>query len=358
MNKISNYELFCLTVLNCCSIFPGIGASFSIKDGRTTSLISASIGLLLGIITIILITNIKKHIKGNSIFDFKENKNILIRITAIIIIIISLIIFFINSWTIINFFISQLLTRNSYYILAIVFFLSVFFLANKKTTTITRVSIILFIFYLFFSITTFICLADQINVENILPIFTTNKINFIKVIIYAYSFVTSPVILLLSIPKKELKEEKKYTKTILIGYITSITIMILYLFYIISIYGVDLAEIAIYPGYYLYKNIKIFNFIERIENILIGGYINCNFINFVLISHIIKNITKEITKKHNSIITLIITITIPIISIYTFKKDYIYTIYKYYPYMLFIALILTSLISIILILKKTKQKKH
>ena len=109
MNKISKYELFSLTVLLCGSVFPGIAAGSCIRIARSTSLIAIILGFLLGGLILFAVSFINKHIKGESIFDFKSNKNIFLRIIALSILIVALIILFLNSWTLINFFISQLL---------------------------------------------------------------------------------------------------------------------------------------------------------------------------------------------------------------------------------------------------------
>ncbi len=357
MNKISKYELFCLTVLLCGSIFPGIAFGNCIRLAKSTSLISIFLGFIFGLFIVIFVSFLHNNIFGDSIFDFKTNKNIFIRIVGICILLISIVILFLNSWTMINFFISQMLTRNSYYVLAIVFFSIVFFLANKKIPTIGRVSIILFILFSLFCLFSYFSLIPDLDFNNLLPIFNIPKSKFLEVMLYAFSFASSPVFLLLVFSKDRVNPKVNYTKTIIWGYIVSIIFMLIYSFYVIGVYGVELSNLATYPGYYLYKKIKVFNFIERVENILISTFINCYFICFSVIVFNIKDFFMFRMKKYYSIVTYVISIFIPIISIYLFKKYYIYKLFDYYPYILFFSILLIVLCGIFLFIEKKIIKK-
>ena len=197
-----------------------------------------------------------------------------------------------------------------------------------------------------FSFIAILSLISKINIYNFLPLFTTSKNNFLKVILYSYTLSSAPLIPVLILNNYK----DRSLKTILLGYLIGTVLIITYLFFILAVYGVDLASLAYYPGYFLLKNIKIFNFIERVENILIAIYINNAFINFATISHYYKS-------TFNKKIFIGLSLLIPIISIYCFKNYDIRFIYNYIPYLLGLLIIIIIVLSILSIIKKTIRKK-
>jgi hypothetical protein len=133
-------------------------------------------------------------------------------------------------------------------------------------------------------------------------------------------------------------DKKNFERKIIVSYLISSIIIEVFLFLIISIYGINLSTILTYPVYALFKKIQILGFIERIENfasiiIIIAFYAQGIYLNYYLKENITKAL-KITNKKHISIATYLISLIIPIISIAIFKNYNLVSTVKLSPYII------------------------
>ena len=169
-------------------------------------------------------------------------------------------------------------------------------------------------------------------------------------------FAVLPFISILSYKKNDISNEKKANKAIVSAYISGIICLMIFLFLIISIYGINIASIFSYPEYYMFKKINSFNFIQRIENILsLNIFIAffgclCNSIYFIknFFNHTF-NIKNNNAKKY---IIIFITIIIPLISIFLFRNFKVTFLFRYYPIISIILLITLFINFIFIFIKK------
>lgn len=362
MEKISYKEVFVLTFFVSVTLFIGFGDVRMMTVAGNSSLLSILIGTVIGMIPILIIVYISKFTKNDSLFTVLKDKfgvfgiilNILLCICAIAFL-------FLTSWLFVQFVISQFLTRNSYYILAIVFFGICAFTASKGIQVISRVSLIFYMITFIAIIIIIGFLIPNVEINNILPIFDVSKTNFIKSIFLISCLAAIPCFIILGIPRKNLVDEKKYKYGLIFGYVLACLICLMILFFIISVYGVDLAKIFSYPSYNVLKKIHALNFIERVENIasvsIFAFYFGSFFATLHFCGECLKDSFSIKSKNIKNILIYVIGIIVPIISIWFFKKEYINLVYKNYPFISLGVLSLLIFIALLLFVSSFRQKK-
>ena len=157
-----------------------------------------------------------------------------------------------------------------------------------------------------------------------------------------------------SIPKNQIENQQKLSKSILIFYIfASISFILLFIF-IIGIFGIELSQLFYYPEFTLLKKINYFDFIQHIENILSAQWLYSLFISDVIGLHFIKDYLKYL-KMDKKYILLVISLISLITSIFIFKNSTVgYNfVKKYFIIILTIPIFALCVISdIIIIIKK------
>ena len=129
-----------------------------------------------------------------------------------------------------------------------------------------------------------------------------SKIKLLKVISYTIAFTVLVLI----------------TKNIINKKNNVLSFIAIFLFFLLSIYGIELSTILTYPVYALFKKIQILGFIERIENF---AGIQIITVFFVQASYLIYYIKRNLIKnKNQKKLTYLIALVIPITSIFIFKN--------------------------------------
>lgn len=362
MEKISYKEVFVLTFFVAVTLFVGFGDVRMMAVAGNSSLLSVVIGTFIGIIPLLIIIYISSFTKENSLFYVLKDKFGILGIVLNILLCFSAIAFlFLTSWLFVQFVISQFLTRNSYYILAFVFFAICAFTASKGIQVISRVSVILY-FITFIAIAIIIgFLIPNVELDNVIPIFDVSKVHFIKSLFLITCLTSIPCFIMLGVSRKDLVDEKKYKYSLIFGYVLACIISLIILFFIISVYGIDLAKIFSYPAYNVLKKIRALNFIERVENIASVSIFAFYFGSFFATLHFCNMCLKDSfsikSKVVSNILIYVIGILVPIISIWFFKQEYINLVYKCFPFAASGVLILLIFIALLLFISNLGNKK-
>ena len=260
MNKIGAKEIFSMTFLACTALYPGFGINSLLKTGNTTTLIAILVAFVIGFIPLMFIIKLQKKLEDENIFQYNKRKfkflGNIINISLILLVVYILFVLF-NSWTFFNFVISQFLTRNSYYFLAFIYMLIVSYMACKGLEAISRTSIVLTIISIFVIIVISLSLSPQIDINNLLPLFNISKMSFIKTVLQAVSLLCTPALALLIVNPERIDKKEKFKKYLIIGYILAFIFLLIYAFLILAIYGIELAKIFDYPGYFVYKQVSL-----------------------------------------------------------------------------------------------------
>jgi len=269
--------------------FVGFGFSLLRKLVGRDSWLAAILGTLLGALIVIILAKLKNKIDTN-IKDLKTNKfmkySLLIVFLLFNIFVFSQMIFifqtFASSFFLINsptFFISlpipfivYRITKNGFPTIA------------KIAEILMPISIILFLF-------SFFGLLQHFKLEYFKPLITTKPLTLLQGTLYFAAYSSSSFFLLLNVPMEKNKLAAKYT-------FSTITVVLLCVF-IIGVLGPNLIQIYRYPEYMMLKKIKIFNFIEKVENILSITWL---FDLFMAMSIAGENIKECLPRKKNNLI--------------------------------------------------------
>lgn len=208
------------------------------------------------------------------------------------------------------------------------FMLVVFCFIKNDIYSFFRCSTIIFYFYIFLEIITFILLFFYIDFNNILPI--SLEVNNIMDHSYLFiCFLVIPILFLLVVPKAIIKNDSKISKKIFITYLVISLIIFIKSLISISILGYNSISIYNYSDVVIYKNIDLFSFIERFEWLLCFNSITNMFFMISLSMYYVKeglNYILPIKKNISYLYPLIISIIVILIS-YFLEVNFSFMVY-------------------------------
>lgn len=286
---MSKRKMYSLSYFLGRAFFLGFGYSLLLSLTDKDAWICFILGTLLGIIPIYFLSKIKENMKGQSLKEYL-NQNKFFKIA--ILLLFFLLNFFILSQSlfILETFASSffLIKSPPYFILLPIIYL-LYRMTKKSWSTIGRVGEILMPFSLVIVLITSMILIPYADTTNFLPVMThSNKDMIMGTLFYAF-YSSAPFLLLLNTPMKDTKLCRKYL-------FSSATILLIGVL-IIAVLGPNLIQIYRYPEYMLLKKIKVFEFLEKIENIISVTWI----IDLFMIEAISANNIKDtIPKKKNN----------------------------------------------------------
>ena len=280
MKKLNKENLY-LTYFLSRPFTLGITYSLMFSYAQNDAIIGAFIGVLIGLLLIYIF------------HKFKLNK------THKILLLTLYIIFLITVLVVLEVFVhSFLLTRTPKLFIALPSILLAFFIASKKKNVLKK-SLIFFLaisFAIYFLI--ILSLLTYVKIDNMFPLFTHSSLN-IFLSGFVFGFLTaSPNILLLNEGITSKDHMKNYTIMSVFNVIVPFMIIVCLTKGIASIYS--------FPEYMILKRIKIFEFIENVENLSSSLWY---FDIIVFMSLLFKNIKKTV-KKNISYISIIIITTL------------------------------------------------
>ena len=363
MSKISSKELFVFTFFISIILFPGFGNTIILQTGKNTTMISSIFGFLIGFIPLLMIIYMINNTESKNIFTYnKEKFKFLGYIFNILYVIAIFYVVFAESWTTITFTISQYLQRTSYYLILFLLSSAISYIICKKLEVIGRWHILLFIIFLLLIFFAWIFLIPLVEYENFLPLINVSKKEITKTALMIPNFLSLPLISLMAIRKKDIVDPKNIKKSILLGYSISFLFVLMFLFLIVGVFGIDMSIIFTYPEYALFKKVNAFDFIQRIENVLASTIIIAAFTSLAVLFYFLTTYVKDTfkIKKQNilNIITIIICFGIPIISVALFKNYIIIDVLTKYPFYSSFIFIVLFINFILIYLTKKKSVKH
>lgn len=318
-----------LTYFLTNSLFLGGGLSMIFKLTSHDTYISAIFGTIIGVFIIYILNKVNNN-----------EKNTIFKIIYFLYIISFLFILLIDLST---FLYSYFLPYTPSFLSCLPFIFLATFMNSKSIKHIYYIAIALFPISIFIIILKNLLLIGNISFNNLLPVFISNSRNmFYASIIYGV-LSTIPYMLLLN----EKIDFKKSIKYYLLANICNLIVIIV----CIGSLGVMVNTYS-YPEYSVLRKIKIYDFIENIENFISVSWLFDIFITLSLSSIKIKEIFN--TQKRFipfTITTIILYLVYKIISNNYYNSIFIYNYYIY----LFIGFIL--LIPIILFFNKKRITK-
>jgi len=360
--KLHLFEYNCISYFLIRSAFIGICLNNLLIISKQDSWISVILAFFLGFIPLGIFYLIINHKPKENIIDFIKNScgNIL---GSIINILITIFIFIFTSlllWNLINFIGSQYLYKTPNLVISITFAIAIYYICSKSINVIGRTAIILFYISAILFIFSGLGLVFQLDVSNIKPTFEYGFIPILNGSFQYISYNVLPLFLITIIPREKLKDNNK--KIIINGIITySIATLSLFIvtFFLLSIYGIEFAQILQYPSYHILKRLSILGFIQRVESILSIQWILDLFVVIVMGIYFIKtSLRQTFNLKDYKLISFTLVVLLVIVTNYLFKNNTIGNkfILNIFPFLNYIFLLIIP--TIILIFNKIKQKSQ
>ena len=332
----SKLENFSVNYFLTRALFLGIGFSVIIGLSRQDSILAFIVGTILGIFFIFLINKIQKFKGDKTLGDvLKEMKGfgIFLRIVLLLF----FIVFLMEGLTFIQLFASSFfLIRTPIWFISLPLLLLLLRISKNGIITTFRVSACLLPISVVLTLLSLFALCGYADISNVSPLFVTEPLSFLKSVFYYTSLSVSPSILML------VTNKSNSTYSYLFGSFTLIAKM----FLIIAVVGPLLASIYRFPEYIILKEIKLLDFIEKIENVVALSWIFDVFIYLSMSSVFIKEL---LPKKKKGLVHGFLVFLIYIISVMFVGKYYTNELIIYYILPIFTAVVFIITIPILFI---------
>ena len=203
-------------------------------------------------------------------------------------------------------------------------------------STISKVSDVLLPISLVLAVSISLGLFKDVHFDFFQPVFTENVFSLAKGTLYFAIYSTAPYFLLWN---------EKTEKSLLKPYLLSSLTILLAAVLMIAVLGPNLIQIYRYPEYMTLKKIKLFNFVEKVENIV---SITWYFDLFITLSVSGNNMKELLPKKYKNFSFIGLLLLLFGVSLYggTHYKDELW-IYLYLPIVLGILMVVLFLVGFI-----------
>lgn len=342
MKKENATTLFFLTR----SLFFGLGISLICKFTDKDTYIGAIIGTFLGLFIILGYRYVIHNKKEQSLEQIFAKNKIVGIITKILFLVASIIILAYTLLTYKTFVSSFLLTTTPVFMIFLPWIILLIYAAFSGLPMIHKLASALFPISLVLSFLSIISVVGNFDFLNFLPILTTTPSSMLMCIISFAGISAFPGILTLHMNANI----KNYAKFYLLAAV-SIVIAILC---INGVFGEVLVNVFRFPEYMVLKQVKLFDFIEKIENILSIAWA---FDLFITSAFSIYSIKTLLPQKKNGLVAIVIVGIVAIVIDRVLDFNYIYELFLYYalPYISFGLAIIILLLFLYLIKKKTSK---
>lgn len=367
-NKISGFQIGVLSFFISCALFIGLGTTIIFEIAKQDAWVVTIASFLLSLIPIFIIIYIINYKPDKNIFE----KNITLfgktlgHFINLILVIYVALLGIIITCSITFYVVTQYLTRTPHFFLASLIIIPAIYAVIKGIETISRTSEILFFisaFLIFIILTSLLPLSNFIRLK---PFFTSGFQGIGKGCLYFLSYLLTPMVTLLVIPKNKVESNQHYPKFLIGGIFWGIFVMFTVFTVSVGIIGIELSSLFRFPEYYTHKKISIGGAIDNIENFTSSHWFFNQFMLATLciyfISEYIKSIFKIKKRALKNILTILIGGLLIILSKYIFKDcttslQFMKNIFPFYfSLILFVILLLIALT--IFIKSKLKRKMH
>ena len=312
MKKINYLTLMFFVIRSC---FIGMSLNTLLYFSKNSSYISIIIGTIIGICLLILFDYISRLYPDKNLYEIIDCsfKKSIANILKFIILIFTFFMSFIIFWNLLTFISSQFLYKTPNIIIAICFMIAIIYTCFKGYDTYIRSTTIIFTFTIILFFISLISLTMQSDITKSFPLSISDSITGSY---FFTGFNILPLFLLLNIPRNKIKDNDNFLKHKIYTLIFSSFTLFSVTYLVLTIYGIKLASLLQFPEFHLLKNISIFGFIERMENILALQWIFDYYVILTFLVLFIGDYTKP-----NKINYVIIGIIIVIISVLIFSSN-------------------------------------
>jgi len=352
--KINSF-FYCTLILHLCtSSFYGIFSSYIISKTKNSSLLS----LLLGFIFSLIISKIIfAFVSYKEDLNYVEKIKYLFPKTSKIVNIISILCsifgYILITYRLTTFLSNHYLINTPRYLISLLIIIFTYYAYSKGIQTIIRISFVTFIISIINFFFDFFSLLNQINIENLLPVIDVNYITIIKSSILFSLYFSIPLIYLNVISLNQITNKKNLKKYYYIMISLSFIIIFISTFTSISVNTSNVCSLFDYPIYSTLKRIRLFSFIDSLENISISAWFLfiINISNMMII-YIFNGIKDTFNISNTFIYKFIILTFVFIIQNFVFSNNNFNESHKY----ILIPVIFLSISLLIIIISLLKSK--
>ncbi len=332
----SKLENFSVNYFLTRALFLGIGFSAIIGLSKQDSVLAFLVGTIIGVLLIFLINKIQKYKGEKNLTDVLSEMKGLGFFLRIVLLLFGMVLLA-EGLTFIQLFASSFfLIRTPIWFISLPLLLLILRISKNGIITTFRVSACLFPISALLTLLSLCALCGYAELNNISPLFVTETTSFIKSVFYYVSLSVSPSILML------VTNKSNSTGSYLFGSFTLIAKM----FLILAVVGPLLASIYRFPEYIILKEIKLLDFIEKIENIVALSWIFDVFIYLSMSSIFLREL---LPKKKKGFIHALILLGIYLLSVLFIGKYYTNELVIYYALPIFTAIVFVITIPILFV---------
>lgn len=363
-NKIDALQIFTLMVMIGNALFVGMGNIITVQTVMEDTWLVGPVAMIIGIIPILLMSKIMNYEPDLNLIEKIKNlfgSKLGFLINLILVIIVSTV-FIMSIWGLSSFANTKYLTETPMLFIVFLFMIPVFYANSKGIETIARISLILVYMALVFHFIITISLLEFSSFYNVKPILANGLWPVIIGAVRYLSYSITPMITLLIIPKNKLKNSKKSTLALLLGYIFATFIMSIVFYMDISTVGAKLASMYMFPEYFIMKKISLGNALNNVENffsiVWINNMIICAMMTLYYLSEFFVNLFKVKLKTTKNLIILGISVIVIIMASFIFQGDSsaIFFMKHHFPIFIGLPLLIVIIIIFLVCLFKSKNK--
>ena len=361
-NNISGFQIMILTFSLVGSLFVGYGNTILFLESGHDAWIIALIAMFLGLILLFLLFRIINYKKSLNILDknkllYGRTLGSIFNLAFMVIIIIILVISLVDFGAFVNF---KYLYETPYLFICLFLMIPAIYASICGIETIVRTVQILFYLNILILIIVFTVLIPKVDIQNIKPILVGDINTYINSGIKFITYSILPLITLLVIPKDKIKDNKEVFKKVIAGYILGSMVIIGYLFFTTGVLGEVLLKLYNFPEYHLVKKISMKPF-DNLENFLSLHWSMNLFTVITLGLYFLKEylvgLFKMVNKKRITVMTIILGIVIPVVSLYIYPslgESFDFVRYNLITYIGIPLLIFILMSNIVISLKNNK----
>lgn len=359
--KLHLFEYNCISYFLIRCSFVGICLNNLLLLSKQDSWISVLVALILGFIPLGIFYLIINHRPKENIVEFIQNSCGKV-IGGIINVAISVFVFVFTAllfWNLINFISSQYLYKTPNLAISITFAIAIYYITSKSINVIGRSAIILFYISAFLFVFSALGLVFGLEISNIKPTFEYGLMPILNGTFQYIAYNVLPLFLITIIPRNQLKDDnKKFMINGIITYVVATISLFIVTFFLLSIYGIEFAQILQYPSFHILKRLSILGFIQRVESILSIQWILDLFVVIVMGLYYVKaSLRQTFNFKDYKFASAILVVFLIILTNYLFKNNtegnkIILNVFPYLNYLFFLVIP-----TIVLIVRKIKSQE-
>ena len=342
---ITKYQYFSVNYFLTRALFLGIGFSLITGITKQDSIFSFVVGTIIGLFFIFILNKIQQYKKNKTLHEILNEMNFLGICLRILFILFGFVLL-VEGLTFFQVFASFFLIKTPLYFISLPLVLLILKISHDGIRTTFQVASCLFPISFFLTILSQVCLFGYSDINNFMPIFVSPASSILRSIFYYASLSVSPYLFMLM--------TKENNQNATFAYLTGSVTLIFKMYLILAIVGPILASLYRFREYVILKEIKLLDFIEKIENIVALSWVFDHFVYISIATLFIKELLPKTVQKSTHIFLVIIAY---FLAVYFVGKYFTNEITMYYSLPIFSFTIFFIGISVLFIYTFKKRKK-